>query len=159
MCHPVNKTIVEGYILYIIQITVAFWGLVCNAALLRDHLSTTQQASLFCSWTHELSHHRGDISKELQRSRYGTLSFPCTPNCLQHLFAKSLVKTTGECCKKGSPELRSMTPDSSHSASLLCLNHKSSLFCFHSRHTTAFCTHWHSCSGYRTVQQPSPRLS
>lgn len=48
MCHPVNKSIVKGYILFIIQITVALRGFGCNTALLR-----TQEASPFCSYPSE----------------------------------------------------------------------------------------------------------
>lgn len=130
MCHPVYKTIVEGYILYIIQITVAFWGLVCNAALLRDHLSTRQQASPFCSRTHELSHHRGTFPKSYKGPAMGPCHFPALPTAfntsLQNLWSRQLVNAA----RKGAQSWDQwhQTPATQHHCFALITNHPFSAF-------------------------------
>lgn len=97
---------------------------------------------------------RGEFFRGRQRSRCGILLTPL-PSCppLTCPLQSLLSQAHGEHCGRRSPELRSLATVSSHSVSLLCLNHKSSLSCCYSRHAAVFRAHQHSCSRRGAAQR------
>lgn len=123
MCNPINKNVVEGYVLFTIQITVVLQGLLSY----RPSICNSRGKSLLFP-TSGTAASQWKLSPGLRRARCRALE-TCLHSCLpstRPCKISSPVKVPGKHRQKGSLELRSLALGSSHSVSLLCLNHKAS---------------------------------